>query len=166
MRRRSRAQVSCLPTVPLLGLDGPTPGVIPGATTIRTVELTRLMGERLLLIDDAVGSWGRSLPGAIGMQGAGHAAFADSMQRRLAHAMDLLTEGKWDRPIVAFAVNAERRTGHNLALRLVKLGYTRVYWYRGGLEAWRADGRADAKLTLQSWEAEAGPDRRPASVQL
>ena len=149
---------------PLPGLNGPTSGSIPGATTIRTVELAQLMGERPLLMDDAVGSWGRSLPGAIGLQGAGHTVLADSMQRRLAHTMGLLTGGNPDRPIVAFAVNAERRTGHNLALRLVRLGYTRVYWYRGGLEAWRAAGRADTRLTLQAWEAKVEPDRRPASV--
>lgn len=149
---------------PLPGLIGPTPGSIPGATTIRTAELVQLMGERPLLIDDAVGSWGRSLPGAIGLQGAGHSVFVDSMQRRLARTMDLLTDNNRDRPIVAFAVNAERRTGHNLALRLVELGYTRVYWYRGGIEAWRADGHADSKLTLLAWEGKAGPDRRPTNV--
>ncbi len=122
------------------------------------------MGERPLLIDDAVGSWGRSLPGAMGLQGAGHTVLADSMLRRLAHTIDLLTDGNRGRPIVAFAVNAERRTGHNLALRLVELGNTRVYWYRGGLEAWRADGGVDTALTLQAWETKVESDRRPASA--
>ena len=149
---------------PLPGLIGPTPHSIPGATTIRTAELVQLMGERPLLIDDAVGSWGRSLPGAMGLQGAGHTVLADSMLRRLAHTIDLLTDGNRGRPIVAFAVNAERRTGHNLALRLVELGNTRVYWYRGGLEAWRADGGVDTALTLQAWETKVESDRRPASA--
>ena len=43
-------------------------------------------------------------------------------------------------PIVTVAWNAERYQSRNLALRLVALGYTNVYWYRGGREAWEVAG--------------------------
>jgi hypothetical protein len=54
-------------------------------------------------------------------------------------------------PIVVFSINSERFAGYNLALRLVALGYTNVYWYRGGLEAWRAHQLPDAELKLHNW---------------
>jgi hypothetical protein len=46
--------------------------------------------------------------------------------------MRTLAAGDRDRPFVAVGCNVERVDGLNLALRLVALGYTRVYWYRGG----------------------------------
>jgi len=39
----------------------------------------------------------------------------------------------------------------NLALRLAALGYTRVYWYRGGREAWEVAGFPEAELNVQEW---------------
>jgi adenylate cyclase len=50
--------------------------------------------------------------------------------------MDELTAGDFHRPVVAVGWNPERFDGHNLTLRLAALGYTQVYWYRGGREAW------------------------------
>ena len=58
-------------------------------------------------------------------------------------------------PIVTMGFNAERFQGRNLALRLVALGYTNVYWYRGGREAWEVAGAGDrtrrAGLVGQLW---------------
>jgi hypothetical protein len=48
-------------------------------------------------------------------------------------------------------VNAERFTSYNLALRLVSLGCTAVYWYRGGVEAWQASDLPTHDLTLHEW---------------
>ena len=136
----------------LVGIDGPTPTVVPGAATIHTSELVRLIENRPLLIDDAVGSWGRSLAGAIGLQGAGHgAAMSNDLQARLMRTIGSLTGGKLQMPIVVFSINSERFAGYNLALRLVALGYTNVYWYRGGLEAWRAHQLPDAEVKLHNW---------------
>ena len=36
-------------------------------------------------------------------------------------------------------------------LRLVALGYTEAYWYRGGSEAWEAAGLPTTELVVQSW---------------
>ena len=47
-----------------------------------------------------------------------------------------LTKGAFFTPVVAVGWDSERFGGRNLALRLVALGYTQVYWYRGGREAW------------------------------
>jgi adenylate cyclase len=63
-------------------------------------------------------------------------SLSDTTQERLRRKMHELASGDLDRPIVAVGWNSERFDGHNLAQRLVALGYTQVYWYRGGQEAW------------------------------
>ena len=105
-----------------------------------------------ILIDAAWLSRGRSIPSAVGLQGAGHDGhFSGERQTRFSHKMRCLTRGDLTVPIVAFCANSERFTGYNLALRLVELGYTRVYWYRGGFEAWQVNGLPDAGLSLVDW---------------
>jgi rhodanese-related sulfurtransferase len=132
---------------------GRTPISCPGTTTIQTAELVALLGERSpVLIDVALGSWGKSLPGAIGLQGIGHSSeFSPGVQDRFRRKIVELTNGSFTVPIVAFCVNSERLTAYNLALRLVSLGCTTVYWYRGGVEAWQANHLPVHDLTLQEW---------------
>ena len=130
-----------------------TPITLPGAMTIRTGELADLLSrQKPILIDVALDSWGRSIPGAIGLQGTGHGAiFSDGLQARFDRKISDLTNDDRTAPIVAFCVNSERFTGYNLALRLVALGYTQVYWYRGGVEAWQVNGLPESDLVLQDW---------------
>ena len=47
--------------------------------------------------------------------------------------------------------NSERFDGRNLALRLVALGYSKVYWYRGGREAWEVAGLPETDVDVQDW---------------
>ena len=135
------------------GFDGWTPTSVPGATTVCTGELVDLVErQKPILIDVACFSRGRSIPGAVGLQGTGHGGrFSDTRQTRFSHKIQDLTRGDLAAPIVAFCANSERFTGYNLALRLVELGYTLVYWYRGGVEAWQVNGLPDAELRLVDW---------------
>ena len=90
---------------------------------------------------------------------------SDADQGRLASKMLQLTHGDLAAPIVTMGWNAERYQGRNLALRLVALGYTNVYWYRGGVN----HGRLPACPVPQS-RCRAGnyPDRvsYPSVLQL
>ena len=130
---------------------GPTPLTVPGARTIRTPELAALMERRKPVVVDAAWGW-RSIPGAVGLAFSGAAGdFSDAIQERLRRKLAELTRGDLAVPIVAVGWNSERFNGRNLALRLAALGYTEVYWYRGGREAWLAAGMPDAPLDLQSW---------------
>jgi PQQ-dependent catabolism-associated CXXCW motif protein len=105
-----------------------------------------------VLIDVALGSWGKSLPGAIGLQGTGYGSeFAKGVQDRFKRKIIQLTNGDLAVPIVAFCGNAGRFTGYNLARRLVSLGYVTVYWYRGGVEAWQANHLPVHDLALHEW---------------
>jgi adenylate cyclase len=134
-------------------LAGLTPTTAPGATTIRTAELDRLLAERKpIVIDPLLLSWGRSIPGAVGLNRAGWGGnTSDATQDRLRRKMQELTKGDLLKPIVAVGWNSERFDGRNLALRLVAVGYTQVYWYRGGREAWEVANLPETNLAFQEW---------------
>ena len=130
--------------------EAPTPTSAPGARTIRTPDLATLLEQRKPLVLDTV-PWGKSIPGAIGLWGAGiGGSMSDEYQERLGRKMQQLTGGDRNVPVVAMGSNAERFQGRNLALRLVALGYTETYWYRGGREAWAA-GLPTTELVVQNW---------------
>jgi hypothetical protein len=131
--------------------EAPTPTTVPGARTIRTPELARLLEQRKpVVLDTARGC--QSIPGAVGLWGVGiGGSLSDAFQDRLARKMQQLTGGDRNLPIVTMGGNAERFQGRNLALRLVALGYTDVYWYRGGREAWEVAGLPQTELGMQYW---------------
>jgi rhodanese-related sulfurtransferase len=134
-------------------LSAPTPLTAPGAKTIHTDELVRLLAEsRPVIVDAMMYWWGRSIAGSIGLNFAGLGGdFTDGAQDRLRNKMRELTAGNSRRPIVAVGWNSERFDGRNLALRLVALGYTNVYWYRGGREAWEVAGLPEADVAPTEW---------------
>ena len=130
---------------------GPTPVAISGAKTIHTPDLVALRAQKGLLIIDAAG-FGQSVPGAVGLPGAGSGGrFDDQAQSLLGRKLAALTGGDKSTPIVTLGWSAERWEGYNLALRLVALGYTDVRWYRGGRSAWRLAGQPLADLDVQDW---------------
>ncbi|MGC1408150.1 MAG: FlgO family outer membrane protein [Acetobacteraceae bacterium] len=134
-------------------LFGYTPTSVPGAATISTGAVAALQKEgTAILIDVALESWGWSLQGAVGLQGMGCGnAFSETRQHRFESKIRGLTRGDLSVPIVTFCTNSERFTGYNLALRLVALGYTNIYWYRGGREAWEVAGLPETPIDVQDW---------------
>ena len=137
----------------LHAVTGPTPKDAPGVTTVGTTELPDLRQDaQVIIIDTMTQSWGQSIPGAFGLKFVGLGGdFSDEAQRRLRSKMSELTAGDRHRPIVAVGWNSEHFDGRNLALRLAALGYSHVYWYRGGREAWEAAGLPEADLTIEDW---------------
>jgi TolB-like protein/class 3 adenylate cyclase len=131
--------------------EAPTPTTVPGAQSIRTQDLVKLLEQRKPLVIDTI-NWGQSIPGAVGLWGAGiGGSLSDEYQDRLGRKMRQLTRGDRTLPIVAMGFNSERYQGRNLALRLVALGYTNVYWYRGGREAWEVAGLPETDFDVQDW---------------
>ncbi len=133
--------------------EGYTPASAPGAMTIRTADLVKLIDQARPLVLSVLNYFsGRSVPGAIGLRYAGSGGdFGDSGQDRLRRKMRELTGGDLAKPMVAVGWNSERFDGRNLALRLVALGYTNVFWYRGGREAWEANGLPETELVPTDW---------------
>jgi len=125
----------------------PTPLEVPGARTIGTAELRRLLraqfSERPLLFDVLSEERHASLPGAVWLPGAGLGeSFDDELQKRLARTLAQGSGGDRARPMVFFCANARCWLSYNAALRAVRLGYTGVRWYRGGIDAWGRSGGA------------------------
>jgi adenylate cyclase len=78
-------------------------------------------------------------------------SYTDTAQDQLRSKLHALTGGDLSRPIVAVGWNSEHFDGRNLALRLAALGYTQVYWYRGGREAWEVANLPETDLELREW---------------
>jgi adenylate cyclase len=132
--------------------EAPTPTTAPGARTIRTPDLAVLVEQRKPLVLDVSLRWGRSISGAVGLWGGGvGGGTSDEYEGRLRIKMQQLTHGDLNAPVVAVGWNAERYQGRNLALRLAALGYTNVYWYRGGREAWEVAGLTETEVDVQDW---------------
>jgi PQQ-dependent catabolism-associated CXXCW motif protein len=127
-----------------------TPLSIPGGRVIGTRELESalnrgtLEGVPFLTVD----AWRRSdseqvyIPGSkyIGYAGD-YGTFDDGIQRRLKEELAKLTKDNLDMPLVFFCIGAKCWESYNAALRAIKLGYRKVYWYRGGIGAWQAAHR-------------------------
>lgn len=134
-------------------LSGPTPISIPSVRTITTAELTGLLSEQSpIVLDTMLYSWGLSVPGAVGLKNIGlGGSFEDDAQKTLSRVLQRLTRDNRDRPVVAVGFNALRFDGYNLAIRLTALGYTNVYWYRGGREAWDVEGHPETPVIAGNW---------------
>ncbi|MGD0641207.1 MAG: rhodanese-like domain-containing protein [Roseiarcus sp.] len=120
-----------------------TPTSIAGAQTVTTPTLQRMIAAKNppLLIDVLEGSQSVSLPNAVWLKGAGMGSgLDDDVQQRLAARLQELTQGRKSQPMVFFCLSKTCWLSHNAVVRAVALGYSRVYWYRGGRNAWIAAG--------------------------
>ena len=89
--------------------EAPTPTSVPGARTIRTLELATMVEQRKPLVLDASVPWGASVPGAVGLWGSGvGGSVSDEHQGRLGRKMQQLTQGDRNMPMVAMGWNSER----------------------------------------------------------
>jgi PQQ-dependent catabolism-associated CXXCW motif protein len=133
-----------VPPQPFLqfNVDAPTPTTIPGARTVTTEQLREsiLSGRRQFLLLDAWQDFGhQGPPGALHLPFAGSPGnFNDMVQAQLAQQLYQITGGNFAYPLVFFCAGAGCWESYNAVLRAVRLGYSNVYWYRGGVAAWSA----------------------------
>ena len=123
-------------------LHGPTPTTIPGGHTISTEALYRMLqgpaGGYLLL--DVLGG-PEVLPNAVAAApAAAPGSFDDETQRQFGQFLAQATGGNRGLPLVLYCQSTQCWMSYNAALRAIRLGYTQVHWYRGGIEAWQAAG--------------------------
>lgn len=129
----------------------PTPREVPGARTISTAEVRKLLQtapDKAPALFDAIGDEHHaSLPGAISLPGVGNGtSFDDEVQTRLAKTLAAVAGGDRARTLIFFCTGPHCWLSYNASLRAVRLGYRDVRWYRGGLEAWGAGGGALTEL--------------------
>jgi PQQ-dependent catabolism-associated CXXCW motif protein len=121
-----------------------TPTTIPGGHVVSTLELKealdsgKLRSAPLILIDAWNHAQHPKIRNAEWIAYAGSPGnFHDTVQDRLAKKLDELTGGNRDMSIVFYCLGSECWESYNASLRAIYLGYSHVYWYRGGLSAWR-----------------------------
>ena len=130
--------------VPLTSLrqppyHAPTPIAIPGARVVHTKELLALLEGpgRPILVDVLSGEGHETLAGAVWLGGAGRGeSLDDAVQADLIPLLAHLSAGSKSRSLVFFCASSECWLSYNAALRAVAAGYTQVFWYRGGIDAW------------------------------
>ena len=126
---------------PVVG--GPTPLQIPVGRRITTSELRDLIARepQTLLIDVLADGHAVTLANAHYVPAGGQpGSFADAIQTALKDTLDNLTGTDPSRPIVFFCAGASCWESYNAVLRAHLMGYTNLYWYRGGLTAWQQAG--------------------------
>jgi PQQ-dependent catabolism-associated CXXCW motif protein len=124
-------------------MHGPTPSSIPGGQVITTKGLVDLINGRQMpvLILDVLGGQ-EIIPNAQYAVPA-HAAgsYNDQTQQQFGQYLQQATGGNKQYPLVLYCLSPQCWMSYNAALRAIKLGYTNVLWYRGGIESWKMAGQ-------------------------
>lgn len=144
---------------PLFNADGyrislyrsPTPKQAGGATVIGTEELQSLLNQprKPVLIDVYRRQWleGRfiedephaNLPGSHWLANTGDGELSAQWMDYFTEHLRRFSDGHLDQPTV-FYCRADCWLSWNAVKRATALGYSEVYWYRDGLDAWLAAG--------------------------
>lgn len=130
----------------------PVPRTVPGGTPVDMEQIDQLVATEGALLLDVMPSEG---PGADPLTGvwrlakphttiAGAVWLADVGRGRIDQRLDAyfrdnlarLTDGDTARPIVIFC-QADCWMAWNAVQRAAKWGYSRLYWYRDGIDGWR-----------------------------
>jgi PQQ-dependent catabolism-associated CXXCW motif protein len=118
----------------------PTPTQIPGGKLIKTEDLAAMLGSGTKPVVIVAYRAQKTVPGAIVMDGAGEGRLLGPDLDKFARALESLTAGDKAKPVVFYCHGPRCWLSYNAALHAMALGYTQVYWYRGGRDAWKAAG--------------------------
>lgn len=132
-------------------VGSPTPMSVPGGQRLTTAQVHDLANRdsNVLLIDVLADPHQATIQNARYLPAAGQPGdFNDNSQTQTANALQTLTGGRRDRPLVFFCAGSACWESYNAVLRARAAGYTQLYWYRGGLASWSAAG-----LPMQALQA-------------
>ncbi len=121
-----------------------SPEVLPGANVVTAEQVKKLMGQSVPLFDVRPAAQYREahIPGAVNltyvMNSPKEVDFDDAVD-----SFDLTKLPKDKNAPMIFQCNgAECWYSYKAARYMVKRGYTKIYWFRTGLPAWKAAGYA------------------------
>ncbi len=129
----------------------PTPASLAGVQTLDTPALQTLLAQtpRTRLIDVYRRQWlfGQfiadeahlNLPGSLWLANTGEGNLAEPWLGYLRHHLTRVSQGDKAWPLV-FYCRSDCWLGWNAARRAQALGYTQLYWYRDGIDAWQQAG--------------------------
>ncbi len=130
------------PNEPVKELNGPTPSVIPGGKVLTTAQMWEAFARTTLgpivLVDVWIDVHPTTIPSANRLPTAGQGTMDGQARTELWRALKKLSGGNFNDAIVFFGRDAKDWEGYNAALRAIDIGFDKVYWYRGGIEAWTA----------------------------
>ena len=146
-------------TPPVSGLipvnyHAPTPTTLAGGKLINTYQLhQQIIGKKPpLLINALAGENTELISESIWLSGAGaKGKFNDDIQQQLGQRLEELTSNDRKRMLVFYCAALDCWSSYNAALRAVNLGYSNVYWYRGGLAAWYEAGLPTVQTSDDQW---------------
>jgi len=123
-------------------MHGPTPASIPGGQIITTKGLFELIqGQQTpYMLFDVLGG-DEVLPGAVpAVQASSPGSFDDGISKQMGLYLEQATRGNKQIPLIFYCASVECWMSYNAALRAIRLGYSNVLWYRGGIAAWKHAG--------------------------
>jgi len=120
-------------------LGSRTPTSIPGGRVVTTLQVRYALqsGLRFLMIDAWDDAQHQIIPGAVHIPYAGRpGTFQDDVQRSFYQELGRLTRFNPGYPIVFYCAGSECWESYNATLRAEAMGFSNVFWYRGGMAAW------------------------------
>ncbi len=133
----------------------PTPATLRGATVIATEEAQRLWRSSSAIFIDVLPRppkpkdlpenvvWRDrpryDIPGSVWLPNVGFGALSSEVEAYFGDNLERLTKGDQNAPMVIYCL-AQCWMSWNAAKRALSYGYTRIYWYPDGTDAWRAAG--------------------------
>lgn len=136
----------------------PVPDHVPGAETVGTEQIARLVDQGAAVLIDVMPApprpegredWQlprrRSLPGARWLPNVGFGPISDTADHYFRRHLAQLLEDRKGGAVVIFC---ERGCwmSWNAAKRAGEYGYTNIYWYPDGTDGWREAGRPLVEL--------------------
>jgi PQQ-dependent catabolism-associated CXXCW motif protein len=123
-------------------MHSPTPTSIPGGQVVTTQALVALVqgNQTPYFLFDVLGG-PEKLPNAVPAAWVAQpGSFNDQTQQQFAQMLQQGTQGRKDIALVFYCLSNQCWMSYNAALRAINAGYTKVLWYRGGIEAWKMAG--------------------------
>ncbi len=93
----------------------------------------------------------RNIPGSLWLPDIGRGALSPELGTYFRDHLEAATKGRRDTPVVFYCL-ADCWMSWNATKRAASWGYTRLYWYRDGIDGWEA-----AKLPVENATPIAGP---------
>ncbi|HEX8661881.1 MAG TPA: rhodanese-like domain-containing protein [Brevundimonas sp.] len=143
-------------------LGSPTPMSIAVGQRVSTVELQRMIQNdpQLVLVDVLAQPHEQTIQGSYWLPSGGSAgSFQDSYQSDFVAGLNQVTGGVTSRPVVFFCAGANCWESYNATLRANAAGYTRLFWYRGGLASWAEARGPMAALPTQGAAVPTNPQQ-------
>lgn len=142
--------------------DAPVPDGLAGARTVAAAEVRALVDEHGAVVVDVIPEHRRppvlpegqvwfpvphaGLPGALWLPDTGFGTLAPVTERYLIDHLERATGGDRAHPLV-FYCRMDCWMSWNAAKRALAAGYTRVAWYRDGIDDWRFEDLPTEPLT-------------------